>query len=93
MDYKVKWTKTANHKLYEIVAYLADNWSKEIVDTFVNKVFKIIDLLTKFPELGQVQLKDKKIRAVVITKQVRLYYRVSRKTIILLNFIDVRMNK
>ncbi len=87
---EIVWTKRANHRFNAILSYLEDEWGERVTKNFVKKTYGILIILTKFPEIGTLELKDKKIRGILITKHNRLFYRISGNKIILLNFFDTR---
>ena len=92
MAHQITWTKRANSTLYKQVEYLAENWSDKVVTTFVDKVYHVVDLLSEFPEMGQLLDKEKGIRSVLINPNVRLTYQFDGDIIFLLRFTDTRQN-
>ena len=87
---KIIWTKRANRKFNSVIQYLESEWNPNVVAAFVQRTYDVIETLAMHPELGTLELPDKKIRGFLITKHNRLFYRVSDKEIILLNFFDTR---
>lgn len=51
-----------------------------------------ITLLEEFPELGSLEVPDKKIHGFQLTKQTRIFYRIAKQRIILLTLFDTRQN-
>jgi hypothetical protein len=49
--------------------------------------------LSELPELGAIQEPDKEIRAILITKHNRLFYRVKGTKPFILSFLDNRTRK
>lgn len=90
MARKVVWTPRAAAKFTTIVEYLEIEWSEAVTERFVKKTFSIIDLIADQPELGTLESRDKQISGFLLTKHNRLFYRVTDKEIILLNFFDTR---
>jgi len=90
MAKKIVWTKRANIKFNRIIDYLEQDWGPNVTQNFVKKVYGIIDLISDQPDLGTVENHEKKIRGFSLTKHNRLFYRVTDKEIILLNFFDTR---
>jgi plasmid stabilization system protein ParE len=74
MAKKIIWTKRANR----------------VTQSFVRKTYDIIDLISDQPDLGTLENQERKIRGFLLTKHNRLFYRVTDKEIILLNFFDTR---
>ncbi|MBX2969023.1 MAG: type II toxin-antitoxin system RelE/ParE family toxin [Cyclobacteriaceae bacterium] len=90
MARKVVWTKRANSKFNKIIDYLEGEWGHYVTRNFVRKTYDIIDLIADQPELGTLEHQEKMIRGFLLTKHNRLFYRVTDREIILLNFFDTR---
>jgi plasmid stabilization system protein ParE len=88
MARKIVWTKRANTKFNKIIDYLELEWGPNVTRNFVNKVYDIIDLISDQPDLGTLENPDKKIRGFLVTKHNRLFYRITEREIVLLNFFD-----
>jgi len=93
MAKKIVWTKRANTKFNKIIAYLEQQWGQNVTQNFVIKTYDIIDLISDQPDLGTLENQDQKIRGFPLTKHNRLFYRVTDKEIILLNFFDTRSGR
>ena len=92
MDYKIVWTKTAERQFDRIVKYIEQEWSKKISVKFIEQTNEILSILKLYPEAGSIEIRDKKIRGFLISRQVRLFYRMTKKELILLSFFDTRLN-
>lgn len=90
MAKEIIWTNRANNKFNKIIDYLDHEWGEEVTQSFVQKTYDIIDLISDYPNLGTNEHPDKNIRGFPLTKHNRLFYRVTDKEIILLNFFDTR---
>jgi len=90
MAEKVVWTKRANVRFNKIIKYLDQKWGSATTENFVKKTYDIIELITDHPELGTLEKQDKNIRGILLTKRNRLFYRIEKGSIILLNFFDTR---
>jgi plasmid stabilization system protein ParE len=90
MAKKVVWTKRANNKFNKIIDYLEQEWGSNVAINFVRRVYDIIDLISRQPEVGTLENQEKEIRGFLLTKHNRLFYRVTKKEIVLLNFFDTR---
>lgn len=93
MAYEIKWSKKADKDLYRMVEYAEANWSIKAFQTFIDIVFASLDLISEFPEMGIVESKKKSLHSYLIGKNCRVFYRIQKKQIILLAFLDVRSNK
>ncbi|MGE0772340.1 MAG: type II toxin-antitoxin system RelE/ParE family toxin [Cyclobacteriaceae bacterium] len=90
MAKKIVWTKRANNKFNKIIDFLEQEWGPNVTRNFVGKTYDILDLISDQPDLGTMENKERKIRGFLLTKHNRLFYRVTDKEIILLNFFDTR---
>ncbi len=90
MAYPVIWTDNADRSMYQLTDFLAQNWSAQIVQEYVDKVYDCIELLQEFPEMGRVTDEKQTIRTVVIRPYTRLYYQFKAEQIFLLRLIDTR---
>lgn len=82
------WTKQAEKNFGNIITYLNDNFGEITSQAFVNRFFIILDSIQKYPELGSLEVKDKAIRGILITKHNILFYRFTVDKLILLNIFD-----
>ena len=90
MAYPVIWTDNADRSMYQLTDFLAQRWSSQVVQEYVDKVYDCVDLLREFPEIGRVTNKKQSIRRVVIRPYTRLYYQVKEEQVFLLRFVDTR---
>ena len=92
MCYQVVITKRAQDQLMSIRNYLDEQWGESVTLSFQSRVNDVLDLLTYFPNLGSLEVEGKGIRGLKLTKQIRMFYRLTKKKIIILAFFDVRQN-
>ncbi|PWD97553.1 type II toxin-antitoxin system RelE/ParE family toxin [Marinilabilia rubra] len=92
MALNLYWSKKADRKFDVIINYLLDEWGKQATKTFVQKVYEFLDLVVEFPEIGTMENAEKQIRGFTIVKQVNVFYTVTEKGIILLDFFDNRQH-
>jgi plasmid stabilization system protein ParE len=90
MALKIVWSKRASSKFDQIIAHLVDEWGEKSTKQFIGKVFDFLEILSEFPEIGSVENKGKNIRGFTVVKQVNIFYRVKKDTIILILFFDNR---
>ncbi len=84
------WTKRANRKFNEIIEFLEVEWNPTVVKNFVVRTYSIIELLAEWPYLGTLENSEHRIRGFRLTKHNKLFYRVTKKEIVVLNFFDNR---
>ncbi len=65
---------------------------ESVASAFIRKVYDLLNILSKFPEIGTIENEEKGIRGFTIIKQVNLFYRISGDKVILLNFFDNRQH-
>lgn len=77
----------------KISFYLNKNWNKKVAEEFVQLVKEKIILLSEQPNLGKATA-IKNVKSVLVGKgfQNRLYYRIEKDKLIILNIIDTRRN-
>ena len=92
MALEIKWSKRADKNFDQILEHLESDWGVTVVKAFVRKVYDFLDILSEFPEIGVMQLPEKGIRGFSLTKQIKVFYKIKTKSIILLVFFDNRQN-
>src|ERR1035437_10443905 len=88
MALKIITTKRYQNNLKKIVSYLVINWNKEVAENFLNLLFTKYELLSTMPNIGVQILSKKNVRSILITKHNKVYYRVEKRHLIILNIID-----
>jgi len=89
MAYKIVIKKKFIASLSDILSYLEKEWSIQVADDFVKKVDLRISALQNHPFIGALT-RFKTIRGVHITKHNRMYYRVTKNKVTILNMYDTR---
>lgn len=91
---KISWTPTARRTYFNVLDYLAENWTKREVVNFINEVENLLNQITNNPEMFQASRKKKNVRKALITKHNTLYYRIKprKKELELITFWDNRQN-
>ena len=92
MALKISWTKRADKKFDQTIAYLENEWSQTVARNFVERFYNLLDLLVQYPEIGTLEVEEKNIRSFSVTKHNRLFYRIKKGHIILLTFFDTRQH-
>jgi plasmid stabilization system protein ParE len=92
MALEIYWSKRAEKQLDEILLYLQNEWGENVTKNFAKKIYNFLDLLSKYPNLGTIENKEKQIRGFPIVKQVNLFYKIDNERIILLSFFDNRQD-
>ncbi len=92
MALKIYWSKQADKKFDQIIAYLQKTWGDRVTNLFVKNVYEFLDILSDFPEIGSIENKEKEIRGFTILKQINIFYKIYNERIILLDFFDNRQH-
>ncbi|MFN5418346.1 MAG: type II toxin-antitoxin system RelE/ParE family toxin [Flavobacteriia bacterium] len=90
MALRIKWNKKAEQSFDRILVYLQDEFGFNTASKFAHNVFKTLDLVAEFPEIGSTIREHKQIKGLVLVKQVSLFYRFDEKQLIVLNLFDNR---
>jgi plasmid stabilization system protein ParE len=89
---RIVWTKKARKRFGEILDYIDLKFGDTARQSFITKTKDFTRLLYEFPEIGTVEIPDKKLRGFQLTKQTRVFYRLKNDQIILLTFFDSRQS-
>ncbi len=89
---RISLTKRAQRNYRSIKEYITNEWGERVAEAFEQKIIDFLDILEDFPEIGVIEIPEKKIHGFQLTKQTRVFYRIKEKRIIILTFFDVRQN-
>lgn len=81
---KIIWSKPAEFDYEQNLNYLFDEWSEKVVCDFTEETDRIIGIISENPKAFQKYKKN--IHKVPVTKQITLYYRISKDQIELMRF-------
>jgi plasmid stabilization system protein ParE len=88
---KVIWSKKAIGDYDSIIDYLLVKWSKSSAEKFIDQVYSKIHFIKTHPEAFE-KTDFEGTSRVVITKQVTLFFRVSKSKIYLIRFWNNSQN-
>jgi plasmid stabilization system protein ParE len=88
----IVWTKKARKRFSEILDYIELKFGDSARRSFITKTKDFTRLLYEFPEIGTLEIPDKKLRGFQLTRQTRVFYRLKNDQIILLTFFDSRQD-
>ena len=88
----VKWTKRAERNFHQTVQYIESEWGARVAQKFVQRVNLFLKTLKDLPQIGKIEVKEKGIRAFVLSRHNTVFYRIKGKQIILLAIFDNRAN-
>ncbi|MBL7701522.1 MAG: type II toxin-antitoxin system RelE/ParE family toxin [Ferruginibacter sp.] len=93
MALKIITSKRFLNAVQKTTKYLKEEWSKKVAEEFTILVIYKIQLLSKQPNIGR-DTSLKNIKSVLAGKghQQRIYYRVEKDKLIIVNMKDTRRN-
>lgn len=92
MAAKVIWSPTAESDLELVVVYLNTNWSKTVVNKFINKVEDTVTLIAEDPTLFPLINSNLNIRKCVLTNQNTIFYRATDSQVEIVRLFDTRQD-
>jgi toxin ParE1/3/4 len=81
---KIRWTEPALNRLNEIASYIAKD-NPDAASHLVSRIFKSVDLLEQFPELGRrvPEMRNSGHREVIV-RPCRVIYRIEGESVIVI---------
>src|SRR5438876_5907732 len=92
MAYEIVLKKRFTNKVVKLLYYLETKWNKKVADEFLVKLKKRLLNLSSQPYTGVPSAKVKNVRSILITKHNKVFYKITRNKLIVLNMYDSRMN-
>lgn len=89
---KIVWNRRASKQLQELQVYLEKEFGSNTVKTFTNRLFKFLELLTKYPHIGTLENKTEDIHGFLLHRHTTIFYKVKQDTIYILSLFDNRQN-
>lgn len=90
---EVIWQDRAIEEFEAIQDYLTLSFGESQTRKFTQRVFDFLDLLSKHPSLGPIQIKELDIRGFVLSKQTTILYKLIDNRLYVLSLIDNRMDR
>jgi len=87
---EIIWNKKATLQFQIIQEYLSQKWGEQSERKFTRRLFDFLDILQKYPFIGEVQYANKDVRGFVLSSQTKLFYKVTTNAIYILAFYDTR---
>lgn len=82
--------KRFENRVKAVLLYLSENWYDSVADDFMVTLKEKIKLLSVQPLTGRLINPDKNVRSCLVTKHNKLYYRVEKNKLVIINMIDTR---
>lgn len=90
MACEISWTDTALKDYDNIITYLLGNWPVSTAQNFQNIVNKKLENLSQRPYTGISSDINPVVRSILLTPHNRLYYKIVKETIEIINIFDTR---
>lgn len=90
MALKVLLTEIAQASIDEKFEYLKSEFGENTARSFLKQMFKFIDLVSYFPEIGKIEVFDKDIRSFRLNKQSTVFYSLEKNKVYILDLFDNR---
>ncbi len=92
MEKKIVYTKNFETSVNSTKDWLEKQWSFDIAEKFIVELYELVDLISTQPKIGSISHKKKQVRRILLSRYKRVYYRVNKQTITLLDLFDTRQN-
>ena len=89
---EIVFSKNAEKRLIDLLAYLELKWSVKVREKFISKLDKSIYLIQNEPEIFPKSQINKNQYRCVLSKQTTIYYRFNSKQIRILSLFDTRQS-
>lgn len=88
----VKFTPKAERRLLEIFENIKEKFGEKVAKKFSMKMKNFIEIIALYPNIGANEKKEYNIRGFQLTKQTKIFYRIKKENITILNLFDVRQS-
>jgi addiction module RelE/StbE family toxin len=88
MAAEIRWSDNARKDYKNVVDYLLQDWNEDIALRFIELLEYKIQSIAKHPYTGFPSPKFPDIRSISITKHNRLYYKISKDWLEIVNIFD-----
>jgi plasmid stabilization system protein ParE len=93
MDLKIVWTKGAKNNYIKILEYIEKEFGSGPAKNYHESVEELLQLLTKFPELGSPQAGQDSLRGIILYRRTTIFYTLDQNTIKIINIVDNRWKR
>lgn len=90
MRYKVTISERAQANLLQILEYLGQNWSEKVKKSFLQRLIRVVGLISHNPYLFPASFQKNSIHKCVVTKHNVLYYRITDHEVEIITIHDTR---
>ena len=89
---QIVWNKRASKQLADLQSYLQEEFGEKAAQTFTHRIFKFLELLVKYPQIGTLESPEKDIRGFLLHKHTTILYKQKEEAIYILALFDHRQN-
>jgi len=92
MALRVLLTEIAQTRIDEKFEYLTSEFGGSTARSFLKQLFRFIELVSYFPEIGKIEVFDKNIRSFRLNKQSTVFYSLENNKVYILDLFDNRQD-
>jgi plasmid stabilization system protein ParE len=92
MALEIVTKKRYEKNLQKLLTFLVAEWGKKVAEDFLIVLYDKIEIAANQPLVGINVSSKLNVRSILISKHNRLYYKIEKKRLIVLNIIDTRRN-
>jgi plasmid stabilization system protein ParE len=81
---KIRWTKKADRSYQKILAYTVRNFGDTVANSFIQRTFKLLDIIKENPLAYKVNEGSKHCNQALIVKSISMYYSIKKDEIIII---------
>lgn len=76
MSYKIIWTPESERTFNANLEYLSKEWNHQVINTFLDRVDRVLTTLQKNPELYPLHRKNGKVHRCIVNEHLTLFYTI-----------------
>jgi plasmid stabilization system protein ParE len=89
---QIVWNKRASRQLAELQSYLQNEFGEKTAQAFTYRIFKFLELLGQYPQIGTLENPEKDIRGFLLHRHTTILYKQQKEVIYILALFDNRQN-
>ncbi len=89
---QIVWNKRASKQLADLQSYLQDEFGEKTAQTFTYRIFKFLELLVNYPQIGTLESPGKEIRGFLLHRHTTILYKQKEEIIYILALFDNRQS-
>ena len=92
MVYQIVFKKRFQNKLEKLLVYIEQEFGLLVAKKFAYELDNKLTTLQRHPFIGQQSTYHRNVRSILFGNHNRLYYRIEKDKLIILNIYDTRIN-